>query len=162
MKEKQEKREREIKEQQYNLSIKQEDDYLKQYEKEQFIGRLERINIYKTEKRNEEILKKEKRMEDFKNKKKDLREKKAKLTNKMEKEKEKLISDFEKSFKKKEQVGANELIEELFPEKNSLSEKDSKLKKNIEKLIEEMNKSSYNNINKNDANSNYNSDKKNK
>ena len=101
-------------------------------------------------------------MEDFKNKKKDLIEQKIKLTNKMEKEKEKLISDFEKSFKKKEQVGANELIEELFPERNSLSEKDSKLKKNIEKLIEEMNKSSYNNLNKNEVNSNSNSDKKNK
>ena len=58
-------------------------------------------------------------------------------------------------LKKKEQVDANELIEELFPKKNSLSEKDSKLKKNIEKLIEEMNKSSYNNnLNKNEANSN--------
>ena len=66
-------------------------------------------------------------MEDFKNKKKDLIEQKTKLTNKMEKEKEKLISDFEKSFKKKEQVDANE-------------------------LIEEMNKSNYNNnLNKNEA-----------
>ena len=140
MNEKQEKREKEKKVRQYNLCIKQEDDYLKQYDKEQKIGRLERINIYKTEKRNEEILKKEKKMEDFKKKKKALFQSKAKLTDKMEKEKEKLINDFEKSFKKKEQVDANQLIEELFPEGKPLTEKDTELKLKIEKLVEEMNK----------------------
>ena len=75
MKEKEEKMEKGKQRKLYNLSVKQEDDYLKHYEKEQNIERLGRINIYKTEKRNEEILKKEKRMEDFKNKKKDLIEK---------------------------------------------------------------------------------------
>ena len=147
MKEKQEKREKEKKEKQYNLSIKQEDDYLKQFKKEQKIGRLERINIYKTEKRNEEILKKEKKMEDFKKKKNELIQSKAKLTDKMEKEKEKLINDFEISFKKKEQVDANELIEELFPEGKELSEKDTELKKRIEELIEKMNKYNIKNEN---------------
>ena len=84
-------------------------------------------------------------MEDFKRKKNELIQSKAELTDKMEKEKEKLISDFEKSFKKKEQVDANELIEELFPEGKQLSEKDTELKKKIEKLIQQMNK--YNNSN---------------
>ena len=131
MKEKQEKRELEKKKEEYNLCLKIENDYLKQYDKEQKIGRLEKINIYKTEKRNEEILRKEKKMEDFKKKKKELIESKAKLTDKMEKEKEKLISDFEKSFKQKEQVDANELIKELFPEGKELSQKDTELKQRI-------------------------------
>lgn len=38
--------------------MKQEEDYLKQYEKKQNIDKIERINQYKNEKRNEEILKK--------------------------------------------------------------------------------------------------------
>ena len=152
MKKKQEKREKEEKEKQYNLSIKQEDDYLKQYGKEQIIGRLERINIYKTEKRNEEILKKEKRLEDFKKQKNDVIQRKAELTDKMEKEKEKMISDFEVSFKKKEKLDANALMEKLFPEGKTLSKKDTELKKRIEKLIEEMNRTSKN-IN-NDKNEN--------
>ena len=79
-------------------------------------------------------------MEDFKKKKKALFQSKAKLTDKMEKEKEKLINDFEKSFKKKEQVDANQLIEELFQEGKPLTEKDTELKLKIEKLVEEMNK----------------------
>ena len=145
MKEKQEKIEKEKKENLRNLCIKQEDDYLKQYKKEQNIGRLERINIYKTEKRNEQIQQKEKKLEDYKNKKNELIKTKVKLTEKMEKEKEKLISDFEQSFKQKEQVDANELMDELFPKGKQLSEKDTKLKEKIEKLIEEMNKSSYKN-----------------
>ena len=65
----------------------------------------------------------------------------------MEKEKEKLINDFEISFKKKEQVDANELIEELFPEGKELSEKDTELKKRIEELIEKMNKYNIKNEN---------------
>jgi hypothetical protein len=92
MKEKQERREKEKKEEQHELCLKQEDDYLKQYKKEQNIERLGRINIYEAEKKNEEILKKEKRMEEFKNRKNELIESKAKLTDKMEKEKEKLMN----------------------------------------------------------------------
>ena len=72
----------------------------------------------------------------------------------MEKEKEKLINDFEKSFKKKEQVDANQLIEELFPEGKQLSEKDTGLKQKIEKLIEEMNKSGNINTNTNQKENN--------
>ena len=62
----------------------------------------------------------------------------------MAKEKEKLISDFEKSFKKKELVDSNQLIEELFPEGKELSEKDTKLKKEIEDLIAKMNSTTPN------------------
>ena len=83
-------------------------------------------------------------MEDFKRKKNELIQSKAELTEKMEKEKERLISDFEKTFKKKEQVGANELIEEFFPQGKQLSKKDMELKDKIGKLIQEMNKYSNN------------------
>ena len=145
MREKQKKIERDKEKKAKCSSVRQADEYLKQFKKEQIIGRLERINIYNTEKRNELLLLKEKKMEDFKRKKNELIQSKAELTDKMEKEKEKLISDFEKSFKKKEQVDANELIEELFPEGKQLSEKDTELKKKIEKLIQQMNK--YNNSN---------------
>ena len=145
MKEKQEKREIEKKEQERNLCLKIENDYLKQYDMEQKIGRLERVNIYKTEKRNEEILRKEKNLEDFKKKINEIIESKAKLTDKMEKEKKKLISDFEKSFKQKEQVDAKELFVELYPEGEELSSKDNEKKQELEKLIEKMNKSGYNN-----------------
>ena len=144
MEEKQKKIEKDREEKEKNTSIKQADEYLKQFKKEQIIGRLERINIYKTEKRNEEILQKEKKMEDFKRKKNELIQSKAELTEKMEKEKERLISDFEKTFKKKEQVGANELIDEFFPQGKQLSKKDMELKEKIEKLIQEMNKYSNN------------------
>jgi hypothetical protein len=73
----------------------------------------------------------------------------------MEKEKEKLISDFEKSFKQKEKVDANELMEELFPKGKELSYKDTKLKQRIEKLIEELNKESKNKNLNNNNDSNY-------
>ena len=78
--------------------------------------------------------------EDFKRKKNELIQSKAQLTDKMEKEKEKLISDFERTFKKKENVDANELIKELFPEGKELSPSDTKLKESIEESIRKMNK----------------------
>lgn len=51
MKEKQAKMEKEKEEAQIELGLHQEDEYLKQYKKEQNIERLGRINIYKTEKK---------------------------------------------------------------------------------------------------------------
>ena len=139
MKEKELKREKEKQEKLYYISMKQEDDYLKQYEKKQNINKIELINQYKNEKRNEEILKKEKKMEEFKKKKNELIQSKSKQADKYEKEKEKLIVDFEKNFRNKEHFDTNQLIHNLFPTKN-LSENDTKLKKNIEKLIETMEK----------------------
>ena len=104
--------------------MKQEDDYLKQYEKKQNIDKIERINQYKNEKRNEEILRKEKKMEDFKKKKNELILSKSKQADKFEKEKEKLIVDFEKNFRNKEHFDTNQLIQNLFPTKD-LSENDT-------------------------------------
>ena len=78
----------------YDLSLKQEEDYLKQYKKKQAILRLDRINQYQTDKRTEELWEKEQKIEDFKKKKKELIDNKAKLTGDMEKEKQLLILDF--------------------------------------------------------------------
>ena len=65
MEEKQEKLIKEKKEKMHDLSIKQEDEYIKQYQKKQSILRLERINKYKTDKRSEELWEKEKKNRRF-------------------------------------------------------------------------------------------------
>ena len=148
MKEKEQKREKEKQEKLHSISIKQEDEYLKQYEKKQNIDKIERINQYKNEKRNEEILKKEKKMEEFKKKKNELIQSKSKQAEKFEKEKEKLIVDFEKNFRNKEKFDTDQLIQNLFPTKD-LSENDTKLKEKIESLIEEMHKTDPKNAKEN-------------
>ena len=66
MEEKQERLDKERKEKILGLSLKQEDDFIKNYQKRQSILRLERINKYKTEKRSEELWEKEKKIEDLK------------------------------------------------------------------------------------------------
>ena len=153
MKEKEEKREKEKELKLYNISMKQEEDYLKQYEKKQNIDKIERINQYKNEKRNEEILKKEKQLEDFKKKKNELIQSKSKQADKYEKEKEKLIVDFEKNFRNKEHFDTNQLIQNLFPTDN-LSQNDTNLKEKIEKLIEQMHKTDPKNALRNDEGDN--------
>ena len=115
----------------YELSVKQEEDFLKQYMKRQNIKRLDRINQYKTERRTEELFEKEQKIENFKKKKKELIENKAKLTNSMEKEKQELIYKFENAFKKKAQIDA-EIVKELFPE-------DEELYGRIKKLTDKLN-----------------------
>ena len=72
----------------------------------------------------------------------------------MGKEKEKLINEFEQSFKKKEKLDANQLIQELFPEGQELSANDSEMKEKIEKLVKEMNKKNKNEKGENSKNSN--------
>ena len=123
----------------HDLSLKQEDDYFKQYQKRQSILRLERINKYKTEKRSEELWEKEKKIEDFKKKKREMIENKTKQTNEMEKEKQELILKFENAFQKKKQIDA-EIVKELFPE-------DQELYKRIKNMTDKMYKTT-NNFNK--------------
>ena len=102
---------------------------------------MERRNLYKTEKRNEEILEKEKKIEDFKKKKRELIESKAKLANDMEKEKQELIVKFENALKKKKQIDA-EIVKELFPE-------DEELYNRIKNMTDKMYKNSNNTNNTN-------------
>ena len=120
----------------YDVSLKQEEEFIKQYQKKQAIIRLDRINQYKTEKRMEEIFEKEQKLEDFKKKKRELIENKARLTSGMEKEKQLLISKFENTFKKKNKVDVR-IVKELFPE-------DEELYKRIKKMTDKMNKTGIN------------------
>lgn len=139
MEEKQEKLDKERFMKLNSIALKQEEEYIKQYQKRQNIIRLERINQYRTEKRLEELNEKEMKMEDFKRKKMELIENKAKLTDDMEKEKQNLISRFENTFKKKTLIDA-QIVKELFPE-------DEELYKRIKKMTDKMNKTG-NNFNK--------------
>jgi hypothetical protein len=142
MEEKQEKLDKEKLKKLYDTSIKQEEDFIKQYQKKQSIIRLERINRYKTEKRLEELNEKEQKIEEFKKKKMELIENKAKLTGDMEKEKQNLINKFENTFKKKSQIDA-QIVRELFPE-------DEELYNRIKKMTDKMYKTgvSFNNKSK--------------
>ena len=142
MEEKQEKLDKEKLKKLYDTSIKQEDEFIKQYQKKQSIIRLERINRYKTEKRLEELNEKEQKIEEFKKKKMELIENKAKLTGDMEKEKQNLINKFENTFKKKSQIDA-QIVRELFPE-------DEELYNRIKKMTDKMYKTgvSFNNKSK--------------
>ena len=119
MTKKMEKYENEKKEKIYELTLKKEDEYIKQYQKRQNLIRLERRNLYEIEKRNEELNEKEKKIENFKKKKRELIESKAKLASDMEKEKQELIFKFENALKKKKQIDA-EIVKELFPEDEEL------------------------------------------
>ena len=148
MKQKEEKMEKERKKKLYDISMKQEDDYLKLYEKKQNIDKIERINQYKGEKRKEDMRRKEQKMEEFKKMKNELIQSKSKQADKFEKEKEKLIVDFERNFRNKEHFDTNQLIQNLFPTQD-LSENDTKLKVKIEQLIEQMNKTDPKNLDKN-------------
>ena len=132
MEEKQEKLDRDKIKRIYDISLKQEEDYIKQYQKKQNIIRLDRINQYKTEKRMEELNEKEQRIEDFKKKKRELIENKTKLSGDMQKEKQYLINKFENTFKKKNQIDA-QIVKDLFPE-------DEDLYNRIKKMTDKMNK----------------------
>ena len=143
MEEKQEKLDKEKLKKLYDTSIKQEDEFIKQYQKKQSIIRLERINRYKTEKRLEELNEKEQKIEEFKKKKMELIENKAKLTGDMEKEKQNLINKFENTFKKKSQIDA-QIVKELFPEDEELYNRIKKMTDKMYKTGVSFNKSKIN------------------
>ena len=147
MEEKQEKLDKEKINKIYDTSLRQEEEYIKQYQKKQNIIRLERINKYKIEKRLEELDEKEQKIEEFKKKKMELIENKAKLTGDMEKEKQNLIVKFENTFKKKNSQIDAEIIKELFPE-------DEELYNRVKKMTDKMYKTgiSFKKSNINDTN----------
>jgi len=131
-----------------DITFKQEEEYIKQYQKKQNIMRLERINRYKTEKRLEELNEKEQKIEDFKKKKMELIQNKAKLTGEMEKEKQNLIMKFENSFKKKSTIDA-QIVKELFPEDEELYNRIKKMTDKMHKTSANFNKKELNDNNKN-------------
>ena len=95
-------------------NCKQEDNFLKQYEKNQIIKRLHKVKEYQSQKKNEEILEKEKKIEDFKKQKQKVLESKTKMSEQINKEKRELINKFEKAMGRKKQIKPS-LVKKLFP-----------------------------------------------
>ena len=124
------------------LIIKQEDNYLKQYEKNQIIKRLHKVKEYKSQKKNKEILEKEKKIEDFKKQKQKVLESKAKMSEQINKEKMELIYKFEKAMGKRKQIKPS-LVKKLFPNDEKLYSKvkamtDSVYKKDKNKSCDDV------------------------
>ena len=113
-----------------NINNRQEDEFIKQYEKQHTIVRLNRITNYNNRKRAKEISEKEKKIEKYKIKKQELIDNKAKLADSIEKEKQQLIQKFENIMQKNKQIDA-EVVKKLFPE-------DEKLYLKIKNLQEDM------------------------
>ena len=134
-----------------DLTAKQEDEFIKQYEKQHNIIRLNRINNYKNRKKAEEISEKEKKIEKYKLKKQKLREDKNKLTNSIEREKQELINRFEIILQKNKQIDA-EVVKKLFPGDKKLY---GKIKHLTDQTLSKYN-SEHNSLSKNKHNDDYN------
>ena len=130
-------------------TIKQEDEFIKQYEKQHNIIRLNRISNLKNKKLVEALSKKEKKIEKYKMRKQILMEKNILLGDSIEKQKVKLIDEFDNVLKKSKEINAD-LVKKLFPE-------DKKFYDKIKQMTDEVYKK-YN-IEKIDDNNNYNSEK---
>ena len=119
-----------------NRTIKHEDEYIKQYEKQHNIIRLNRISMLKNKKRVEAISKKEKKIQKYKIRKQTLLEKNLILSDSIERQKVKLIDEFDNALKKSKEINAD-LVKKLFPE-------DKKFYEKIKHMTEEVYKK-YNN-----------------
>jgi hypothetical protein len=82
-------------------TIRQEDEYIKQYEKQFNIKRINRIRLLKSKKIEEEISKKEQKIKNYKIRKQTLLEKNVLLSDSIERQKFKLIDDFDNALKNK-------------------------------------------------------------
>ena len=129
-----------------NRTIKHEDDFIKQYEKQHNIKRLNRITMLRNTKKVEALSKKEKKIERYKIRKQTLMEKNMLLSDTIEKQKVKLIDEFDNALKKSKEINAD-LVKKLFPE-------DKKFYEKIKSMTEEVNKkynSEKTNVNNNNA-----------
>ena len=129
-----------------NRTIKHEDDFIKQYEKQHNIIRLNRITMLRNKKKVDALSNKEKKIEKFKIRKQTLMEKNMLLSDSIEKQKVKLIDEFDNALKKSKEINAD-LVKKLFPE-------DKKFYEKIKSMTEEVNKkynSEKTNVNNNNA-----------
>ena len=120
---------------------KQEEEFIKLYEKNFNLTRLKRISTYRNKQKVEEMLQKDKKIRKYKIRKQNLIEKNLYLSNSIEKEKEKLINEFESVIQKNKELNPD-LIKKLFPE-------DSEFYTKIKNMTDEALKK-YNNENIND------------
>ena len=126
-------------------TIKNEKDFIKYYEIQHNLIRLNRINNYKNKKKLEESTQKEKKIVMHKIRKQDLIHKNLLLGNYIEKEKVKLMEEFDKALLKNQEINSD-LIKKLFPD-------DTKFCDKIKQMTEEA-YNSYNNEKLDDINNN--------
>ena len=126
-------------------TIKNEKDFIKFYEIQHNLIRLNRINNYKNKKKLEESTQKEKKIVMHKIRKQDLIHKNLLLGNSIEKEKVKLMEEFNKALLKNQEINSD-LIKKLFPD-------DTKFCDKIKQMTDEA-YNSYNNEKLDDINNN--------
>ena len=126
-------------------TIKNEKDFIKYYEIQHNLIRLNRINNYKNKKKLEESTQKEKKIVMHKKRKQDLIHKNLLLGNSIEKEKVKLMEEFNKALLKNQEINSD-LIKKLFPD-------DTKFCDKIKQMTDEA-YNSYNNEKLDDINNN--------
>ena len=126
-------------------TIKNEKDFIKYYEIQHNLIRLNRINNYKNKKKLEESTQKEKKIVMHKIRKQDLIHKNLLLGNSIEKEKVKLMEEFDKALLKNQEINSD-LIKKLFPD-------DTKFCDKIKQMTDEA-YNSYNNEKLDDINNN--------
>ena len=126
-------------------TIKNEKDFIKYYEIQHNLIRLNRINNYKNKKKLEESTQKEKKIVMHKIRKQDLIHKNLLLGNSIEKEKVKLMEEFNKALLKNQEINSD-LIKKLFPD-------DTKFCDKIKQMTDET-YNSYNNEKLDDNNNN--------
>ena len=126
-------------------TIKNEKDFIKYYEIQHNLIRLNRINNYKNKKKLEERTQKEKKIVMHKIRKQDLIHKNLLLGNSIEKEKVKLMEEFNKALLKNQEINSD-LIKKLFPD-------DTKFCDKIKQMTDEA-YNSYNNEKLDDINNN--------
>jgi hypothetical protein len=126
-------------------TIKNEKDFIKYYGIQHNLIRLNRINNYKNKKKLEESTQKEKKIVMHKIRKQDLIHKNLLLGNSIEKEKVKLMEEFNKALLKNQEINSD-LIKKLFPD-------DTKFCDKIKQMTDEA-YNSYNNEKLDDINNN--------
>ena len=124
-----------------NLTLKQEDQFIKQYELNHTLMRLTRINSYQKQRKAEEKSEKERKLDMYKNKKQKLKEDKFRKTNYIRNQKQKIITKFENALSKNKLINP-EIIRKLLPHDNKLY---NRIKFFEEKIFKKDNDSSLKN-----------------
>ena len=131
-----------------NKTIKHEEDYIKDFERQHNFIRINRITFYKNKKKSENMANKEDKMKKYKLRKQALIEKNLFLGDSIEKEKVKLMEEFDSVLQKNKDIHPD-IIKKLFPEDTQFYDK---IKQITEDALKKYNndKNIYNGQDKND------------
>jgi len=131
-----------------NKTIKHEEDYIKDFERQHNLIRINRITFYKNKKKSEDMANKEDKMKKYKLRKQALIEKNLFLGDSIEKEKVKLMEEFDSVLQKNKDIHPD-IIKKLFPEDTQFYDK---IKQITEDALKKYNndKNIYNGQDKND------------